>query len=69
MPISQKPKNVLHTMDVPGKNLIFLSHNLGQPQKTNYTQSFQTSMYKLFKYFLKSTELNDMYLTLSKKPY
>ena len=30
MPISQKPKDVLRTTDVPSKNLNFLSHNLGQ---------------------------------------
>jgi hypothetical protein len=46
MPNSQKPKDVLHTMDVPSKNLIFLTHNLGQEEEKNYTQSFQTSMYK-----------------------
>ena len=35
MPISQKPKDVLHTTDVPGKKLTFLSHNLGQRNNKN----------------------------------
>ena len=35
MPIYQKPKDVLHTTDVPSKNLIFLSHYLGQNKQKN----------------------------------
>ena len=35
-------------------------------ERKNYTHSFQTSMYKWCKYFSEPTELNDMYLTLSK---
>ena len=46
MPNSQKPKDVLHTTDVPSKNLTFLNQNLGQKNKTNCTQSFQTSIHK-----------------------
>ena len=46
MPIFQKPKDVLQTTDVPRKYLTFLSHTLGQEEEINYTQSFQTSMYK-----------------------
>ena len=30
MPISQKPKDVLHTTDMPSKKITFLSHNLDQ---------------------------------------
>ena len=33
MPISQKPKDVLHTMDMPSKNLTFLSNYLRQGNK------------------------------------
>ena len=35
MHISQKPKDVLHTTDVPSKNLTFLSHNRGQRKEKN----------------------------------
>ena len=35
MPISQKPKYVLHTTDVPIKNFKFLSYNLDQRNKKN----------------------------------
>ena len=66
MPISHKPKRVLHTMDVPSKNLTILSHNQGQKTKKKYTQSFQTSMNKCCRYLSESTKLNDMFLTLSK---
>ena len=37
MPISQKPKDVWHTADVPSKNLTFLSHYLGQQQQQKIT--------------------------------
>ena len=33
MHISQKPKDVLHTTDVPSKNFTFFNHNLGQRNK------------------------------------
>ena len=69
MPISHIPKEVLHTTDVPSKNLKLLSHNLGQKTNKNYTQGFQTSMHKWCKYFSESTKLNDMYLDVVKKPY
>ena len=35
MPISQKPKDVLHTTDAPSKNVTFLSHNLRQRNEKN----------------------------------
>ena len=39
MAVSQKPKDVLHTTDVPGKNLIFVSDNLGQKTKQKITHN------------------------------
>ena len=39
MHISQKPKDVLHTTDVPSKNFTFFNHKLGQRNKKIHKKS------------------------------
>ena len=55
MPISQKLKDVFHTMDMPSKNLTFLIIYLGQRNKKKYSKTFQTSK-KTFKWYIKSEQ-------------
>ena len=63
MPISQKPKDILHIVDVPSTDLLFLSNTL----QKKYFSGLQTSMYKYCEPLSEPTILNNINNALSKK--